>query len=221
MAEVEANPEAPWRRYITRDSAQTQCIGGRLHFRHAYYWRPMEARVFKWSCFGLAAIVCAVLLYLLDDTRKEIRRTNEAVNAHLPQILANVNVATATLADVSKDINAFRDLAGLTGGGVQDRSLVVYADGILDFLEQQPQGQIGLSKIVGKGLKDVITSAEWARDSRKEALWLTFRASTKKELLERLGKNKFGSDWYFTAPGIEPMPLIEFLRLNHTASKGL
>ncbi len=181
----------------------------------------MEARVFKWFCFGLAAIVCAVLLYLLDDTRKEIRRTNEAVNAHLPQILANVNVATATLADVSKDINAFRDLAGLTGGGVQDRSLVVYADGILDFLEQQPQGQIGLSKIVGKGLKDVITSAEWARDSRKEALWLTFRASTKKELLERLGKNKFGSDWYFTAPGIEPMPLIEFLRLNHTASKGL
>ena len=70
----------------------------------------MEARIFKWSCFGLAVVVCAVLLYLLDDMRREIRRTNETVNAHLPQILANVNTATTTLADVSKDINAFRDL---------------------------------------------------------------------------------------------------------------
>jgi hypothetical protein len=178
----------------------------------------MEGRVYKWSCFGLAAVVCAVLLYLLDDMRREIRRTNETVNAHLPQILANVSTATTTLADVSKDINAFRDLAGLAGSAGQDRSLVVYADSVLDFLEQQPQGQIGLSKLVGKGLKDVITSAEWARDTRKEALWLTFRASTKKELLDRIGKNKFGSDWYFTAPGIEPMTLIEFLRLYHPES---
>ena len=181
----------------------------------------MEARVFKWSCFGLAAVVCAVLLYLVNDMRQEIRRTNDTVNAHLPQILTNVNTATTTLAALSGDINSFRDLAGLAGSTPQDASLVAYADSIVDFLEQQPQGQIGLQKLVGKGLKDVITSAEWARDSRKEALWLTVRASTKQELLERMAKNKFGSDWYFTAPGIEPMPLIEFLRLNHPASKGL
>ena len=180
----------------------------------------MDGRLFKWSCFGLAAVVCAVLLYLLNDMRTEIRRTNDTVNAHLPQILANVNTATQTLAAVSKDINAFRDLAGLVDTP-QDRSLVIYADSILDFLEQQTTGQIGLTKIVGKGLKDVVTAAEWARDSRKEALWLTFRASTKKELLERMGKNKFGSDWYFTAPGIEPMPLSKFLEANHPESKGL
>jgi hypothetical protein len=179
----------------------------------------MEGRLFKWSCFGLAAVVCAVLLYLLNDMRTEIRRTNDTVNAHLPQILANVNTATQTLAAVSKDINAFRDLAGLVDTP-QDRSLVVYADSILDFLERQPSGQIGLTKIVGKGLKDIISSGEWARDARKEALWLTFRASTKKELLERMGKNKFGSDWYFTAPGIEPVTLIEFLKLNHPESRG-
>jgi hypothetical protein len=180
----------------------------------------MEARIFKWSCLGLAAVVCAVLLYLLNDMRGEIRRTNDTVNAHLPQILANVNTATTTLAAVSKDINAFRDLAGLVDTP-QDRSLVVYADAVLDFLEQQPQGQVGLTKVFGKGMKDVMTSAEWARDSRKEALWLTFRASTKAELLQRIGKNKFGSDFYYTAPGIEPMTLIEFLKLNHPASKGL
>jgi len=181
----------------------------------------MEARIFKWSCLGLAAVACAAALYMLNDMRQEIRRTNDTVNAHLPQILANAKTATVTLADVSKDINAFRDLAGLTGSGTQDRSLVAYADSVLDFLEKQPQGQIGLSKLVGKGLKDVITSAEWARDTRKEALWLTFRASTKKELLERISKNKFGSEWYFTAPGKEPITLVEFLRLNHPESKGL
>ena len=180
----------------------------------------MEARIFKWSCFGLAAVVCAVLLFLLNDMRTEIRRTNDTVNAHLPQILANVNAATQTLAAVSKDINSFRDLAGLVDTP-QDRSLVVYADSILSFLEAQPEGKIGLSKIVGNGLKDVMTSAEWAHDSRKEALWLTFRAATKKELLDRLGKNKFGSDWYFTAPGIEPTKLADFLKANHPDSKGL
>jgi hypothetical protein len=180
----------------------------------------MEARVFKWSCFGLAAVVCAALLYLLNDMRLEIRRTNQTVNAHLPQILTNVNTATTTLAALSKDINAFRDLAGMVDMP-NDRSLVAYADSILDFLEKQPNGQIGLEKLVGKGLKDVVSSADWARDSRKEGLWLTFRASTKQELLDRIAKNKFGSDWYFTAPGIEPMKLIDFLKSNHPDSKGL
>jgi hypothetical protein len=181
----------------------------------------MEARIFKWSCFGLATVVCALLLYLVDDMRRELRRTNATVNAHLPQILTNVNAATTTLAAVSKDINAFRDLAGLAGTAGQDQSLATYADSVLDFLEQQPQGQIGLQKLVGSGLKDVIPSADWARDTRKEGLWLTLRASTKQELLDRIGKNKFGSSWYFTAPGIEPMTLIDFLRLNHPPSKGL
>ncbi len=181
---------------------------------------PHGSPIFKWSCFGLAVLVCAALIYLLNDMRAEIKRTNDTVNAHLPQILANANQATTVLAAVSKDINAFRDLAGLVDTP-QDRSLVVYADSVLDFLESQTTGQIGLTKIVGKGLKDVVTAAEWARDSRKEALWLTFRESTKQELLERMGKNKFGSDWYFTGPGIEPTKLIDFLRNNHPESKGL
>ena len=178
----------------------------------------MEGRLFKWSCLVLAAGVCAVLLYLLNDLRSELKRTNATVNAHLPQIVANVHAATATLAAVSKDIESFRDLAGLVDTQ-KERSLVTYADSILDFLEAQPEGKIGLSKLTGKGLKDVVSSAEWAHGARKEALWQTFRASTKQELLERLAKNRFGSDWYFTAPGIEPMTLLDFLRNNHPESK--
>ncbi|HLL21026.1 MAG TPA: hypothetical protein VK427_02795 [Kofleriaceae bacterium] len=180
----------------------------------------MEARIFKWSCLAVAAVTCGFLLYLLNDMRRELHRTNETINTHLPQILANVNTATTTLAAVSKDINSFRDLAGMVDTP-QDRSLVAYADSILDFLEQQTTGQIGLTKVVGSGLKDVVTAAEWARAARKEALWLTFRASTRAELLERLGKTKFGSDWYYLAPGIAPTKLVDFLVANHLDSKSV
>jgi len=68
------------------------------------------------------------------------------------------------------------------------------------FLEQQP-GQIGVEQVIGKQLKDLLPAADWARDARKEALWLTFRARTRAELLERLGKTKLGSPWYYAPPG--------------------
>ena len=134
--------------------------------RRTYYPRLMEPRIFKWSCFGLAAVVCAVLLYLVNDMRRELRRTNETINVHLPQIVVNVNAATTTLAAVSKDVNAFRDLAGLADASGQDRSLVTYADSVLDFLEQRPQGQVGLEKLVGSGLKDVISERRAGRATR-------------------------------------------------------
>ena len=169
----------------------------------------MESRIFKWSCFGLAVIAVAAMLWILNDLRGEVKRTNEAVNQHLPEILANAKTATETMARLSKDIEALRDLAGLTAP--TDRSLALYADGVLDFLEAQP-GQIGLEKKIGSGLKDLVPVADWVRDARREALWLTFRASSKTELLDRLGKNKFGSKWYYAPPAGEPVPLIDFVQ---------
>ena len=60
------------------------------------------------------------------------------------------------------------------------------------------------------------------RDARKEALWLTFRAKSKEELLRRLCKNKFGSDWLVVpAEGkAAPRPLLEwFAERDPEASK--
>jgi hypothetical protein len=168
----------------------------------------VESRFFKWSCFGLAALAVAALLWMINDLRGEVKRTNEAVNQHLPQILANAKVATDTMAKLSKDIEALRDLAGLTAPS--DRSLALYADGVLDFLDTQP-GQIGLDKKLGAGMKDLVPVQDWVREARREALWLTFRASSKAELLDRLGKNKFGSKWYYAPPAGEPVPLIDFV----------
>jgi hypothetical protein len=175
--------------------------------------------MFRWACFGLAAIAVAALLWMLNDLRVEVKHTNAIVAEHLPAVLANVKQGTETLAHLSKDIEGMRDLAGIANGP-RDRSLVVYADSILDFLDQQ-KGQIGLEKLVGKGLKDTVPVQDWVTGARKEALWLTFRANSKAELLDRLGKNKFGAAWYFAPATGEPVQLIEFLKQNHADSKAL
>lgn len=182
------------------------------------YRRPMEARVFKWVCLGLAAAAAGLVIYLLDDARRELARTNQVVHEHLPELLANARRASETMARVAKDIESLRDLAGLSAPG--DRALATYADSVLDFLEQQPGG-IGVERLLGKQLKDVIPAADWARDARKEALWLTFRARTRAELLERLGKTKLGAPWYYAPPGGEPVPLIDFLKRQHPDSATL
>ena len=179
----------------------------------------MEARAFKWACFGLAAAFAAVVVYLVDDVRRELKRTNRIVHDHMPELLANAKAASETMARVSKDIESVRDLAGLSQPS--DRALATYADGVLDFLEQQP-GAIGVEKVIGKELKDPVPAADWARAARKEALWLTFRASTRAELLERLGKTKLGATWYYAAPGGgAPVPLADFLRRQHPDSAKL
>lgn len=178
----------------------------------------MEARVFKWVCLGLAAIATGVVIYLLDDARRELKRTNQLVHDHMPAILENAKVASDTVARLAKDIESMRDLAGLSAAASGDRSLATYADSVLDFLEQQPGG-IGLEKLIGHEMKGVIPAADWARDARKEALWLTFRARTRAELLERLGKNKLGSPWHYVPPGGgAPVPLIDFLKRQHPES---
>jgi hypothetical protein len=178
-----------------------------------------EARAFKWVALAVATVFAAVVLWMLNDMRLEVKRTNDEVAQRLPQILENVQAGTETLATVSKDIDALRDLAGLTDVAT-DHSLAVYADSILDFLETQT-GQIGVEKLIGKGKKDLIPAADWARDSRKEGLWLTVRASTKAELLDRLSATKFGRAWWYVPPGGSPIKLIDFLRQNHPESKSL
>jgi len=174
----------------------------------------METRVFRWACFGVATIAIAILLWMINDMRVEVKRTNAMVSEHLPAVLANVKTATATLANLSKDIESVRDLTGVAGGVGGDRSLVQYADSVLDFLATQP-GKIGHTKVIGDGIKDVVPIADWVAGARKEALWLSFRANSKAELLDRLGKTKWGENWVYVPPTGEPIPLIDFVNKQH------
>jgi hypothetical protein len=178
----------------------------------------MESRAFKWVALALAAGATAIVIWIVNDLRREMKQTNELINQHLPPILANAKQATDTMARLSKDIEAMRDLAGL--GAPKDRSLAVYADSLLDLLETQT-GQIGLEKVIGKELKDLIPVGEWAAAARKEALWLTFRANGKADLLDRLSKNKFGSHWQFAPASGPPIKLYDFWKANHPESAKL
>lgn len=180
----------------------------------------MEHRIYRWSCLGLAVIAVAAVLWMLNDARLAMRNTADTVNRSLPPILKNVRRSSEVVAALAKDIQALRDLAGVSGK-TRDKSLVAYADSILDLVSSQ-RGQIGLTKkVFGSGLKGLRPVSEWVQAARKEALWLTFAANSKRELLKRLCKNKWGSSWMLVLEGQQPIPLSEWLRRHHSPTARL
>lgn len=73
-------------------------------------------------------------------------------------------------------------------------------------------GTIGLKSLVGRAaLRDTQPAAEWVTAARKEAVWLTFRAQSKEELLTRPCETKFGSEWHIQLPNQEPVALKEWI----------
>ena len=178
----------------------------------------MRGDPFKWVALAIGTIAVAVMIWMVNDVRTELKRTNAIVTEQLPAILENAKTVGETMARLAKDIDALRNLAGV--GAARDKSLAVYADSLLDFLDKQP-GQIGLEKVLGKELKELVPVSEWVAGARKEGLWLTFRANTKAELLDRIGKTKFGSPWMYAPPTGAPITLIEFVKAKHPESAGL
>jgi hypothetical protein len=172
----------------------------------------------KWAYLILAAASVTAVLLLVNDLRLEVRRTSRTVNEKLPEILEKSRRSADAMAEVSADIRQMRDLAGAPEGA-RDQTLVAYADALLDAV-QASGGTIGLKpKLIGSELKDTQPAAEWAVAARKEALWLTLRVKSKQELLERLTKNMYGSEWYIQLPGKEPQALAEWLKANHPESR--
>lgn len=183
---------------------------------HAAPTPPVD--LFRWACLLVASAALGYLCWAVEDLRREAKAATEVVNQHLPKILARVEGSSATLAALSDDIKQMRELAGASGP--RDQSLTLYANRLLETIERAPV-QVGVEKLLGKGLKDPLPAAEWARDGRKEALWLAFRARSKRELLERLSKNKFGSDWLVLAEGAEPEPMASWLAARDPETKAL
>lgn len=166
---------------------------------------------------------------------EKTRQSTETLSKNLPQVVARVDKMTLTLsenlpdlvdrigktseviAELAEDIRQLKELAGVTSGA-RDKSLVAYANGLLQAVELSG-GSIGVHKPFGKGLKNTRPAAEWVVGARKEALILTILVKSKKEMLTRLGKTKLGANWMIEFPEKEPVPLIDWLRLNHPESK--
>lgn len=164
---------------------------------------------------GIAISLAIVLMFawILNDLRLELKHSAATVNTHLPDILNNTRRTTETLAEVSSDIKDLRNLAGVSDTP-RDATLVTYADSVLDLIESQ-NATIGTEKLIGKELSDPIPAKEWVAGARKEAVWLTFRAKTKSELLDRLTQTKFGSAWRIKIAEEAPVSLRDWFIENH------
>jgi hypothetical protein len=200
--------------------------------------------MFKWLCLGVATVFLVVAGWMINDIRLQVRRSAEVVdsaaqniNEHLPTIVQKSRQTTDALsknlppmvehaaqaaeelAELSADIRQLKELAGVTHT-VRDQNLVAYANSLLKKIETSG-GVIGVKKTFSQGLKNTRPAAEWAVGARKEALFLSLLVKSKKEMLTRLAKTKFGSHWYMQMPGKEPATLLDWLKENHPESHDL
>ena len=173
--------------------------------------------MFKWTALSVGTLVLITLMLILNDLRRELKRTAQTVNEKLPQILEKTEKSTATLADLSDDIRQLRNLGGLVPGAADDphrTTLAQYADSILDRLESV-EGVIGTKPLLAgndpKELKDPQPVKEWTAAARKEAMLLVFRAKSKEDLLTRLTQTRYGSDWYLHPAGDKPLKLSDWI----------
>ena len=142
------------------------------------------------------------------------RETTETVNENLPTIVEKTRVTTETLAELAADIRQLKELVGV-GGGSRETNLVAYASGVLRAIEDSG-GTVGVKKTFGgKGLTKTLPAKEWAAGARKEALYLAVVSHSKAELVTRLCRTLFDSDWYIQVGKGEPVKLLDWLRANH------
>ena len=160
--------------------------------------------------YGIALPLALLFAWLVNDLRVQLRRTSATVNEKLPSILEKTERSATALAELSEDVRQLRDLAGATGP--RDATLAAYADAILDRLETSGL-TIGTRGMISGRLDDPQPAAEWVAAARKEALWLTFRAKSRGELLDRLTQTKFGTAWHAQPPGpdAKPQPLRSWI----------
>jgi hypothetical protein len=184
---------------VTRDTMGSQEIG-----------RPLGLRT---AAYGVALLVAMLFAWLINDLRLQLRQTSATVNEKLPSILEKTERSATALAELSDDVRQLRDLAG--AAGPRDATLATYADAILDRLEASGV-TIGTKAKLSDKLADPQPAKQWVAAARKEAVWLTFRATSKAELLERLTQTKFGSDWHVVphAGDASPQPLRQWIELQ-------
>lgn len=198
--------------------------------------------MFKWVCLAVAVVFLAVLSWMLNDIRLEVRQSAEAVRAstaavnehlpavvdrtrkatdtiadHLPAIVEKTQVTSETLAELAEDVRQLKELLGVTHTA-RDKNLVAYADSVLKRVEASA-ATVGLKKTLGSGLKNPLPAKEWAAGARKEAVYLTIVAKSKKELAIRLASNWMGSPWYIQVEGQEPVKLLDWLKAQHAETR--
>ncbi len=148
-------------------------------------------------------------------------KITQEVGTNLPAAVAQTKQIADTLSTLAADIREYREIWTGVHAVTRDASVVHYANSVLNFLDGQ-DAKIGLKKKgSGDELKSAVPAKEWVAGARKKAAFLTVVAKDRKDLLDRLSKNKFGSPWQIQVKGQPPLPLHDYLKAHHEESKKL
>ena len=86
--------------------------------------------MFKWTCLALVVAISSVGLWMVNDIRL---RSQES--------MANLEVITENVADIVVDINALKNLSGLSATDRADGGRLSYATSILSFMSEELEGK--------------------------------------------------------------------------------
>ena len=169
--------------------------------------------MFKWICFAAACLISAVLVWMVNDLRIQVRKSVVTLNEDLPQILEQARESTATMATLSKDLQQLRELVvGNTPG--RESNLIAYETEVLRLIENS-NGKIGFKKTLGSGLSDPVPAKEWVTRERKVALWDQARSRSKSDLLNRIGRSAvLNRVWYIDKGEKTATPLVDWVKAN-------
>jgi hypothetical protein len=199
--------------------------------------RGRHFTMFKWTCLAVATLGLAAFLWMVNDMRLEVRRIAEPVNQHLPPILKNTEQAAeqvnqhlptilneteqsiTALAEMTEDIQQFKELFGTVHTANQNKDLATQANGVLDLIDEQ-QATIGLKPSdESKELKNTLPAQQWARGARRNVPLLSVIARSQGDLFQRLATSRSGQPWYIKIGEKAPQLLSDWIRANPPASK--
>ena len=166
--------------------------------------------MFKWTCLCCAIVVSAAGLWMINDIRM---RSHES--------MSNLEVITENLAEVVVDINALKNLSGLST--TKETGRLAYARSLLSFMEEELGGkdvEIDSAGLIGKR-KPI---EDWLAGAGIESLALVMgKAKTQRGLYWGLSETFPGNnDFLLFFPGQdEGVILADWLREHHPESKAL
>ncbi len=166
--------------------------------------------MFKWVCLSCALLGSVLALWMINDIRM---RSHES--------MANLETITENLAEVVIDVNALKNLSGLSSTKGEGR--LTYATSILSFLTEELGArniEVDSAGIVGKrkSLED------WLAGAGLESMGLVLgKAKSRKDVFWGLCQTFPGNnDFLLFFPGEEEgVKLADWLREHHPETRAL
>jgi len=166
--------------------------------------------VFKWICLSCALIGSATALWMINDIRL---RSHESME--------NLEVITENLAEVVTDVNALKNLSGLSS--TKDEGRLAYATSVLEYLDDELSDEgveVDSAGLIGRRKP----FEDWLTGAGMESLGLVMgKAKSQKDVFWGLCQTFPGNnDFLLYFPGKdEGVKLSDWLLENHAESKAL